>query len=84
MNVSLLPSAGILLCRCSECGTIFAYKRELETHMLVHTGVKDFSCDYCNKKFSRLVHKRAHERKLTTFPLAVKKLQQANSAYSCC
>ncbi|XP_052834317.1 zinc finger protein 506-like, partial [Octopus bimaculoides] len=49
---------------CDVCGTSFANQRALNSHMIVHTGKKQFRCDICGKSLStndRLTkHKHIH------------------------
>ncbi|MFH4982568.1 hypothetical protein AB6A40_009277 [Gnathostoma spinigerum] len=36
---------------CEECHTIFAVKRELSTHMRIHSGEQPHTCTQCGKEF---------------------------------
>ncbi|CAG7726497.1 unnamed protein product [Allacma fusca] len=38
---------------CSECNRGFQLLKDLRRHELIHTGEKPFSCDSCERKFSR-------------------------------
>lgn len=38
--------------RCSLCTYTTAVSTRFKTHMIVHTGQKDFQCDICSKKFA--------------------------------
>ena len=51
---------------CPVCGKAFTRSRELQYHILVHTGEKPFNCKVCKKSFnhpsSLKSHKLIHER----------------------
>uniref|UniRef100_F1L0V4 Zinc finger protein 484 n=1 Tax=Ascaris suum TaxID=6253 RepID=F1L0V4_ASCSU len=36
---------------CDECHTVFAVKRELSTHMRIHSGEQPHTCTQCGKEF---------------------------------
>ncbi|VDD96315.1 unnamed protein product [Enterobius vermicularis] len=36
---------------CDECHTVFAVKRELRTHMRIHSGEQPHTCTQCGKQF---------------------------------
>lgn len=36
---------------CEECHTVFAVKRELSTHMRIHSGEQPHTCTQCGKQF---------------------------------
>ena len=48
--------------RCGEpgCNKEFRLKHQLETHYLVHSGVKQFGCEQCGKLFKQIGHLQAH------------------------
>ncbi|XP_053690318.1 zinc finger protein 32-like [Sabethes cyaneus] len=47
---------------CPTCGKVV---KDLKSHMLVHTGSKDFPCSFCGKKFTyksdRVLHENIHK-----------------------
>lgn len=51
---------------CAYCGRGFARKKNLEFHMVVHSGEQPFQCDECGKRFARsgnlAVHRRTHTK----------------------
>ncbi|XP_051920249.1 uncharacterized protein LOC127599991 [Hippocampus zosterae] len=47
---------------CQVCNKSFFTKRDVETHIRVHTGERPFPCHLCEKKFSRSVELNAHLR----------------------
>ena len=45
---------------CDVCGKIFANQCKIDRHMLVHTGVKNFTCSICQKAFNRKDNLKVH------------------------
>jgi len=54
------------VCNQLNCGKQFITKGHLKTHELIHTGDKPYTCEICNKEYSRKnrlnIHKRTHVR----------------------
>ncbi|KAL3278289.1 hypothetical protein HHI36_013623 [Cryptolaemus montrouzieri] len=50
---------------CSTCNKSFIRKRELDRHIVTHTGMKPFKCSKCDKSFGRkdklVRHMRIHD-----------------------
>ncbi|XP_043276982.1 zinc finger protein 12-like isoform X2 [Venturia canescens] len=53
-----LPLEGL---QCTQCGKLFATKRNLKRHISTHSGLK-FHCSACNKEFSRIDKLKEHEQ----------------------
>ncbi|KAK0088853.1 hypothetical protein PV325_010450 [Microctonus aethiopoides] len=53
-----MPLEGL---QCTQCGKLFATKRNLTRHLSTHTGLK-FNCKTCTKEFSRLDKLKEHEQ----------------------
>lgn len=51
---------------CHLCSKSFLRKRELDRHIVTHTGMKPFRCTHCDKRFGRkdklVRHMRIHEQ----------------------
>ena len=37
--------------QCGECPMSFDHKNTLSQHTAIHTGEKNYQCQYCEKKF---------------------------------
>ncbi|POI31112.1 hypothetical protein CIB84_005137, partial [Bambusicola thoracicus] len=46
--------------KCPHCNYVAKYRRTLKRHLLIHTGVRSFSCDICGKLFTRREHVKRH------------------------
>ncbi|CAL1301207.1 unnamed protein product [Larinioides sclopetarius] len=66
---SLQVKDGISIHVCSLCNYSTPYKWNLKTHMIVHTGERQYVCHICNKSFSLKwnlkTHMKIHMRKQT-------------------
>ncbi|XP_062582509.1 uncharacterized protein LOC134244266 [Saccostrea cucullata] len=49
-------------CSIPGCTFVSAYMKDLERHLRVHTGERPYSCEHCNKRFSRMDKLRLHVR----------------------
>ena len=45
---------------CSYCLKLFPTPSKLERHVRVHFGIKPFSCDHCDKRFTQEIHLKTH------------------------
>ncbi|CAL8273622.1 unnamed protein product [Merluccius merluccius] len=46
--------------QCPTCLKIFCTPSKLKRHVLIHTGLKPFSCVYCGKAFRQDIHLKSH------------------------
>ncbi|XP_078543236.1 zinc finger and BTB domain-containing protein 10 [Lissotriton helveticus] len=46
--------------KCPHCSYVAKYRRTLKRHLLIHTGVRSFSCEICGKLFTRREHVKRH------------------------
>ena len=55
-------AGGTHQCIVKGCNKIFMYKKDLENHMKIHTGVGLIPCIHCNKQFTTNTAMRAHSK----------------------
>lgn len=48
---------------CDHCERRFYTRKDVRRHMVVHTGRKDFLCQYCAQRFGRKDHLTRHVKK---------------------
>uniref|UniRef100_G1Q447 Zinc finger and BTB domain containing 10 n=1 Tax=Myotis lucifugus TaxID=59463 RepID=G1Q447_MYOLU len=46
--------------KCPHCTYVAKCRRKLKRHLLIHTGVRPFSCEICGKLFTRREHVKRH------------------------
>lgn len=46
--------------QCHVCEKTFANPNNLKRHMMIHSGVKEFECDLCLKRFSQKITMQTH------------------------
>ncbi|RWS12882.1 hypothetical protein B4U79_04140 [Dinothrombium tinctorium] len=49
--------------KCDECDRMFFTRKDVKRHMVVHTGVRNFACPYCQQRFGRKDHLVRHAKK---------------------
>ncbi|XP_078503974.1 zinc finger protein PLAGL1-like [Lissotriton helveticus] len=59
------PSGGIKekKHKCDHCDRHFYTRKDVRRHMVVHTGCKDFVCQFCDQRFGRKDHLTRHTKK---------------------
>ncbi|XP_061569480.1 zinc finger protein PLAG1 [Cololabis saira] len=63
--------------RCEHCERRFYTRKDVRRHLVVHTGRKDFLCQFCAQRFGRKDHltrhvKKSHHRRGNDEPFKVK------------
>ena len=45
---------------CGDCGMTFKFRSHLEIHHRIHTGIKPYVCEVCNKRFTQKNNLKTH------------------------
>ncbi|ELK36473.1 PREDICTED: zinc finger protein PLAGL1 [Myotis davidii] len=61
--------------RCDHCERLFYTRKDVRRHMVVHTGCKDFLCQFCAQRFGRKDHLTRHTKKTHLQELMKESLQ---------
>ncbi|XP_053151362.1 zinc finger protein 653 isoform X6 [Hemicordylus capensis] len=65
------------VCPHPGCGKKFYLSNHLRRHMIIHSGVREFTCETCGKSFKRKNHLEVHRRMHTgETPLQLQSLKQ--------
>ncbi|XP_061661597.1 zinc finger protein PLAG1 isoform X3 [Syngnathoides biaculeatus] len=64
---------------CEHCERQFYTRKDVRRHMVVHTGRKDFLCQYCAQRFGRKDHLTRHVKKSHPQELLRVKTEPADS-----
>lgn len=54
------PENSLNKLKCPHCNYIAKHRRTLKRHLIIHSGVRSFSCDICGKLFTRREHVKRH------------------------
>ncbi|CAF4859125.1 unnamed protein product [Pieris macdunnoughi] len=46
--------------QCTVCNKTFANQNNLKRHMMIHSGIKEFECDICFKRFNQKITMQTH------------------------
>lgn len=57
------PSERKFKCEQAGCERMFFTRKDVKRHMVVHTGVRNFPCQYCQQRFGRKDHLVRHAKK---------------------
>src|SRR5437868_6992236 len=42
--------------KCDQCDRMFFTRKDVKRHLVVHTGIRNFACDFCSQRFGRKDH----------------------------
>ncbi|XP_012607948.2 zinc finger protein PLAGL1 [Microcebus murinus] len=61
--------------QCDHCERCFYTRKDVRRHLVVHTGCKDFLCQFCAQRFGRKDHLTRHTKKTHSQELMKENLQ---------
>lgn len=61
--------------QCDHCARCFYTRKDVRRHLVVHTGCKDFLCQFCAQRFGRKDHLTRHTKKTHSQELMKESLQ---------
>uniref|UniRef100_H0X699 Zinc finger protein PLAGL1 n=1 Tax=Otolemur garnettii TaxID=30611 RepID=H0X699_OTOGA len=61
--------------QCDHCERCFYTRKDVRRHLVVHTGCKDFLCQFCAQRFGRKDHLTRHTKKTHSQELMKESLQ---------
>ncbi|XP_055288886.1 zinc finger protein PLAGL1 isoform X1 [Moschus berezovskii] len=61
--------------QCDHCERCFYTRKDVRRHLVVHTGCKDFLCQFCAQRFGRKDHLTRHTKKTHPQELMKESLQ---------
>ncbi|KAM7172543.1 zinc finger protein PLAGL1 isoform 2-T2 [Macrochelys suwanniensis] len=64
--------------KCDHCERYFYTRKDVRRHMVVHTGCKDYFCQFCAQRFGRKDHLTRHMKKTHPQELLKGRLQNGD------
>uniref|UniRef100_A0A8C8W8H9 C2H2-type domain-containing protein n=1 Tax=Peromyscus maniculatus bairdii TaxID=230844 RepID=A0A8C8W8H9_PERMB len=61
--------------QCDHCERCFYTRKDVRRHLVVHTGCKDFLCQFCAQRFGRKDHLTRHTKKTHSQELMQESMQ---------
>lgn len=55
------------------CGKAFYEKFQVTQHMHIHSGIKEYHCDFCDKSYAKRDSLRLHKKKVHSDEVAAAK-----------
>lgn len=49
--------------KCDQCERMFFTRKDVKRHLVVHTGVRNYACQFCQQRFGRKDHLVRHAKK---------------------
>ncbi|XP_015788810.1 probable cyclin-dependent serine/threonine-protein kinase DDB_G0292550 [Tetranychus urticae] len=49
--------------KCDQCDRMFFTRKDVKRHLVVHTGVRNYACPFCQQRFGRKDHLVRHAKK---------------------
>uniref|UniRef100_I3MK11 Zinc finger protein PLAGL1 n=2 Tax=Ictidomys tridecemlineatus TaxID=43179 RepID=I3MK11_ICTTR len=68
--------------QCDHCERCFYTRKDVRRHLVVHTGCKDFLCQFCAQRFGRKDHLTRHTKKTHSQELMRESMQAGGDLLS--